>query len=125
MENTKKRLDHGRCPTVDKETDVLDQLKCCETYFQHIANNTGDAGNTAQFYETVRVSMCHCNWKLVTGPILLTFFGDFCNIFLKMFYVSEPHLSCATLLIGTLLLYFLLPLNSYIKLPVLTAVISI
>ena len=63
MENTKKRLDHRGCPQVNKEADILDQLKCCEIYFQYIANNTSVAGNTSQFYDTVRVSMCHCNWK--------------------------------------------------------------
>lgn len=63
MENTKKRLDHARCPPVNKEADILDQLQCCEIYFHHIANNTSVAGNTSQFYDTVRVSICQCNWK--------------------------------------------------------------
>ena len=92
MENTKERLDHGRCPAVNKEADILDQLKCCEIYFQQIANNTGVAGNTSQIYDTVRVSTCHCNWELITGPNLLTCFGDFCNIFFKTFCVSLNHI---------------------------------
>jgi hypothetical protein len=94
MENTKKWPDHGRCPPVNKEADILDQLKCCEIYFHHIANNTSVAGNTAQFYDTVRVSICHCNWNWITRPNFLICFGDFCKIFLKTFYFSEPHLSC-------------------------------
>jgi hypothetical protein len=62
MEDTTKRLDHGRYPPVNKEADILDQLKCCEIYFQCTANNN-DVRNTSQFYDTVRVSMCHCSWK--------------------------------------------------------------
>jgi len=63
MENTKKRLDNGRCPPVNKEADVLDHLKCCEVYLQRIANSTGVAGNTSQLYDTVRVSACPCDCK--------------------------------------------------------------
>jgi len=58
MESTNKMLDHGRCPPVSKEADILDQLKCCEIYLQHIANSTGVAENTSQLYDTVRVSVC-------------------------------------------------------------------
>jgi len=63
MENTKKRLDNRRCPPVNKEADILDQLKCCDIYLDHIADSTGVAGNTSQLYDTLRVSACHCDWK--------------------------------------------------------------
>jgi hypothetical protein len=61
MERTNGRQHHRTCQTVNKETNILDQLKCCESFFQHIANNTGVAAVTSQFYDTVRVSMCYCN----------------------------------------------------------------
>ncbi|XP_033607441.1 uncharacterized protein LOC111864554 isoform X3 [Cryptotermes secundus] len=54
MGDTKKKLDNLSYMSVDKETDVLDQLKCCQIYFQHFADPTF-IGNTSQFYDNLRV----------------------------------------------------------------------
>ena len=85
MEDTKKKLAHIRCPPVNKEADILDQLQCCDIYFQHIANNTSVTGNLSQFYENVQVSMCHC-------AKFVKMFWDFYIIFFKIPYVVLKHI---------------------------------
>jgi hypothetical protein len=61
MEDKKKKeLDHLSFMSIDKEADILDQLKCCQVYFQHFSEPTF-IGNTSQFYDNLRVSICHFN----------------------------------------------------------------
>lgn len=65
MGETKRKLDNLSFMSVDKETDILDQLKCCQIYFQHFADPTF-IENTSQFYDNLRVSMCHFNCNEIT-----------------------------------------------------------
>jgi hypothetical protein len=60
MGDTKKKLDHLSYMSIDKEADILDQLKCCQIYFHHFEDPTF-IGNTSQFCDSLRVSICHFN----------------------------------------------------------------
>jgi hypothetical protein len=62
MRSTKKRSDDNLiCTTINKEADILDQLKSCQIYFQLVKNNASLTENTSQFYDNLQVSICFCN----------------------------------------------------------------
>ncbi|XP_069686859.1 uncharacterized protein [Periplaneta americana] len=54
MENRNNRCDKLIFQPIDKGADVVDQLKYCQNYFQHISNNISDSEKISLLYDNLR-----------------------------------------------------------------------